>query len=138
MTVIPRERALQFCSVVTNIDGLLDGDVAPHGQLDGALHSRDDEEGVVVLEVNGHLVDRQWLNVGVRSVGDGGVGLRRGLQLGVALDAAAGQGHLCCLRLDFVRQEGVVIAGEENLNNNNCNLIKENTYSTLICFIIQL
>ncbi len=102
---------------MTNIDGLFNGNVAPHGQLDGTLHSCDDEEGVVVLEVNAHFINRQWLNVGIRSVGDRGVGLRSGLQLGVALDAAAGQDHLRCLRLDFVRQECVMIAGEKNLKN---------------------
>ena len=34
---------------------LLDGDVAPHGELDGALEARDDEERVVVLVVHGEL-----------------------------------------------------------------------------------
>ena len=40
---------------------LLHCDVAPHGELDGALEARDDEERVVVLVVHGELQsERPW------------------------------------------------------------------------------
>ena len=40
---------------------LLDCDVAPHGELDGALEAADDEERVVVLVVHGELqIERPW------------------------------------------------------------------------------
>ena len=43
------------------IANLLDCDVAPHGELDGALEARDDEERVVVLVVHGELqIERPW------------------------------------------------------------------------------
>ena len=100
---------------MSDVDGLLDGDVAPHGQLDGALQTWDDEEGVVVLEVNGHRIDGERFDVRVRSVVDDGVGLRGRLQLGEAFDAGAGQGDFGRLRFDFVGEEGVVVAVVLNL-----------------------
>ncbi len=104
---------------MSDVDRLLDGDVAPHGQLENALQPCDDEEGVVVLEVNGHRIDGERFDVGVRTVVDDGVALRSRLQLGVALDAAAGQSDFRSLRFDFVGKEGVVVAVVLNLNDRN-------------------
>ena len=105
-----------------DVDGLLDGDVAPHRQLDGALQLADHQEGVVVLEVDRHGVEGERLDAAVRAVRDGGVGLRRRLQLAVALHVAAGQRHPGGLGLDFVGQEHVVVAGvlDLKLDGNSC------------------
>ena len=45
-----------------HVDGLLDGDVAPVRDLDGARELRDDQEWRVVLVVNAELV-LDWINL---------------------------------------------------------------------------
>ena len=57
------ERRWKWCQLYLYY--LLDGDVAPHGELDGALEARDDEERVVVLVVHGELLyHRQGWQIG--------------------------------------------------------------------------
>jgi len=104
---------------VPDVQRFLDSDVAPHGQLDRPLQLRHDEEGVVVFEVDGHGVEGERLDVAVRPVGDGGLGLRRRLQLGEAFDVAAGKGHLGSLGLDFVGRVAIVVAAVLDLFKQN-------------------
>lgn len=106
--------------LLLQINSLLDSICAPltpHAELDDPLELGYDEEGVVVLVVDGQLLLGERLHVRVRPVRDDGVRQRHGLEaLGVGLERGGRQRHLGRLGLDRVRRAGVVVAGEQGLD----------------------
>ena len=60
LVVEARERPLECGARVTHIERLLDGNVAPVGDLDESRHIGDGQEGTVVLRVDDHLALETW------------------------------------------------------------------------------